>query len=341
VKAPGKNDTYCEKNWMPIKDMPYHYMRTSNPTEIVQVDPTTGDTNIVVSKERKSHLLDEHFDMLRGSSQVIPWKDYHMALVHTCELWLTANDRKYARYCHCFVVWDKDWDIVKVSPLFSFADYNVEFTCGLEYKDGYFYIPFALQDDFSFLMRVDEDTVWNFITNTNTDDADTTPFVGQPGRFDVIFNPHADQKTLFNVGMKYYSERNFAAAYCIFMRSADMFEYTYDERFMAARSIADLGHRDSHESGMWNLAIMHDRKRPEAYMSEAMYYHCRGRHPEALYYATLAMENRNNVDHLLYINDESMEYFNNICRYESVHYPEVLPYFDAHGMKHNQNRRVL
>ena len=164
VQALNKN-SYCEKNWMPIKDMPFHYVQQTNPTVIVKTDPKTGRTEEVIHKDRVEGMIDENFDLLRGSSQVIRWGDYWIALVHTCEMWWTSSERKFARYCHTFVVWDSDWNIIKMSPLFSFANYGVEFTCGLEYHDGKFYIPFAIEDNFVFLMTVDEEVIRKFIFN--------------------------------------------------------------------------------------------------------------------------------------------------------------------------------
>ena len=38
IPAPGADNSYCEKNWMPILDMPYHFVKWCNPTEIVKVD---------------------------------------------------------------------------------------------------------------------------------------------------------------------------------------------------------------------------------------------------------------------------------------------------------------
>ena len=34
--------SYCEKNWMPILDMPFHYVKWTNPTEVVKVDLRLG-----------------------------------------------------------------------------------------------------------------------------------------------------------------------------------------------------------------------------------------------------------------------------------------------------------
>ena len=40
IPTPQDSDSYCEKNWVPILDMPYHFIKWTNPTEVVKVDPT-------------------------------------------------------------------------------------------------------------------------------------------------------------------------------------------------------------------------------------------------------------------------------------------------------------
>ena len=344
IKGPNNDQTYCEKNWMPIIDKPYHYVQLTNPTIIIKTDPQTGDITEVVHKERIGDLPDKQYDLFRGSSQVIPWRDYHIAIVHTCELWLTASNRKYARYCHCFIVWDKDWNIVKTSPLFSFANYNVEFSCGLAYHDNKFYIPFALQDNFSFLMEVPEDVIWNFIDGKEIKLADNIcRYTEEDRQFEYIFTPIPDQNTLFDIGKQYFDEGNFAAAYCLFTRSADLFEYTYNERLYAARSIADLGHRDRHEIAMWIHCIRHDPSRPEAYMAAAMYYYYRELYSEAMYFAEQSLRCLDSYKYgelQLYSRDD-IEFLYHKCEFETSRYPGAIPFFDNLNIEHEQNRRVL
>lgn len=351
VKALDEN-AYCEKNWMPIKDMPFHYVQMANPTVVVKTDPKTGKTEEVVRKDFRKGFVDERFDLLRGSSQVVRWGDYWITIVHTCELWLTASDRKFARYHHVFMVWDQDWNIVKMSPLFNFANFGVEFTCGLEFHDGKFYIPFALEDNFVFLAIVEEEVIRKFIDNDETvrfadQKVPLCAGVQQLPIYLRIFEPIndgvVDQKFLFHIGMWYYERKFLAAAYNVFTRSIETYDYTYPERFMAARCIADLGHRDSHEIAMWMNCIMHDERRPEAYMAAAMYYKYRGGLVEALYYAQKSMECRgmNPNAPMIYYSDQTFEKLYMDCLYESPYYETAIDYYDNLGIEHDVDRRVL
>lgn len=344
---------YCEKNWMPINEMPFHYVQQSNPTIVVKADPVSGKTVEVVRKEKLQGLVDEKFDMLRGSSNVIRWNDYWMALVHTCELWYTENGRKYARYCHCFVVWDDDWNIVKVSPLFSFADYNIEFTCGLEYHNGKFYIPFALEDNFSYLMVVDEGPINNFIfERVNSKEICSNPFPEysryRPAYLQ-IFNPEVsieNKNHLFNIALQYFNTKYFAASYGVLVRSIEKYAGNFDvynERFMVARSIADIGHRDGHEIGMWMHTVMENTSRPEAYMATAMFYFCRNAYSEALYWARMAMDNIDNLPKNggVYFNRDAIITLYNRCLFQSPYYMNTIEYMDKTGEKYENKRRVL
>ena len=40
IPTPSEN-SYCEKNWMPVLDQPYTFIKWSNPTEIVRYNPKT------------------------------------------------------------------------------------------------------------------------------------------------------------------------------------------------------------------------------------------------------------------------------------------------------------
>ena len=53
IQPPLDPNSYCEKNWMPILDKPYHYIKWSNPTEVVKVDPKTGTSEQIFTGEQK------------------------------------------------------------------------------------------------------------------------------------------------------------------------------------------------------------------------------------------------------------------------------------------------
>lgn len=159
IPTPGDNSSYCEKNWMPIIDMPFHFIKWTNGTEVVKYNIDTGRTTQVALTDWKDlGCID-----LRGGSQVIPFGEYRFCLNH--ETYLTKSDagRKDGIYRHRFVVWDKNWNIVKVSKQFSFMNAEIEFAVGMcEYGDDYL-MTFGFQDNAAYLLRVSQKFVKEFI----------------------------------------------------------------------------------------------------------------------------------------------------------------------------------
>jgi hypothetical protein len=152
IPMPEGQKSYCEKNWVPILDWPYHYVKWTNPTEIIHYDPIKKTTTTVIAKANK---IDDIRDP-RGGSQVIPYKDYHIALVHDVNGYNNVQGQKDATYRHRFAVWDKDWDLVHLTDLFDFMDAQIEFACGLCLYEGSLMISFGFQDNAAFLLQVPE-----------------------------------------------------------------------------------------------------------------------------------------------------------------------------------------
>ena len=159
IPIPGNSNSYCEKNWMPILDQPYHFVKWSNPVEIVKYDIKTNTTKIVfLGKFRENSMQN-----LRGGSQVIPYKDGYMGIQHITYLFRSEQDRKNAKYQHVFTYWDKNWNVLKQSKQFDFMGANIEFCCGMaKYKDNYI-ITFGFQDNASYVLKISEDALENFI----------------------------------------------------------------------------------------------------------------------------------------------------------------------------------
>lgn len=157
----GDESSYCEKNWMPIEDLPYHYVKWTNGTEVVKYNIETGKTE----QAAISHWKELGCIALRGGSQVIPFGEYRFCLVHETFLKRSLVDRKDATYRHRFVVWDKDWNIVKVSRQFSFMEAEIEFAVGMTRYKNDLLITFGFQDNGAYLLRVNKEFIKEYITN--------------------------------------------------------------------------------------------------------------------------------------------------------------------------------
>lgn len=151
VPTPDNVESYCEKNWMPIVDMPYHFVKWSNPTQVVKYDTETKLTSTVYLDESKR--IDGMAD-LRGGSQVIRYKNYRIALTHATFLFNSELGRKDGRYRHQFIVWDEDWNVVKITKLFSFMEGDIEFCCGASFYKDSLLVSFGFQDNAAYILKI-------------------------------------------------------------------------------------------------------------------------------------------------------------------------------------------
>jgi hypothetical protein len=155
---------YCEKNWMPILDMPYHFVKWTNPTEVVKVDmqKLAAETVFQADKDTFIPLPD-----LRGSSQVIPYKDFRICITHELNFFRNKLEQKDATYMHRFVVWDQNWNIVKITEPFSFMTGEIEFCCGATLYKEDLLITFGFQDNAAYLLKIPKNCIDNILELEN------------------------------------------------------------------------------------------------------------------------------------------------------------------------------
>lgn len=161
LPAPKPDTSYCEKNWMPILDRPYHFVKWTNPTEVVKVDINKKTCITVVLDESKVKYLAAD---LRGGSQVIRWgKDQYLTLTHEVNLFKSEVGKKDGAYRHRFILWDNDWNLVTFSPRFSFLAGEIEFCAGAAIIGEDLIMSFGFQDNAAFLLRMPIDLINDFI----------------------------------------------------------------------------------------------------------------------------------------------------------------------------------
>lgn len=177
LPAPGTDATYCEKNWMPILNKPYHYIKWSDPTEVVKVDPVARTTETITLHYNN---IPEHCDF-RGSSQVIPWGNYYIAVIHEVRLFNSELGRKDGKYLHRFLVWNKDFQLICASELFDFMEGEIEFCCGLALHQGHFLVSFGFQDNAAFILKFPEELIYDLLPTLERHSRKTPiPILGIP-----------------------------------------------------------------------------------------------------------------------------------------------------------------
>lgn len=173
IPAPGDDSSYCEKNWMPVTDMPYHFVKWCNPTQVVKYDIEEGTTTEVFVEEGERKPFPKDF---RGGSQVIRINDnQRMAFVHETNLLRDPFGRKDGDYSHRVLIWDNDWNLVHVSRRFHFmgtyfdhvtnTDYNIEFVTGMVVTGNDVLISFGFQDNASFILRIPQNVFLEFLAD--------------------------------------------------------------------------------------------------------------------------------------------------------------------------------
>lgn len=166
IPPPRDPNSYCEKNWMPVIDMPYHFIKWTAPTELVKVDPENKTCETVVIKDNNPSIRRD----LRGGTQVVTLNDGNrLTITHEVDLFKSEVGRKDAVYHHRFVLWDKDWNIIKYSKEFFMMDGHVEFGIGLCFDNDpkYMLTTFGFQDNAAYVLRVPLQTIMDFINENS------------------------------------------------------------------------------------------------------------------------------------------------------------------------------
>jgi hypothetical protein len=160
IQPPIDPNSYCEKNWMPFIDKPFTYVKWTNPTEIVEVE---NESSKRIHLENTTENLPRD---IRGGSQVVSIGDYYVALTHEVDLTKDKHGRKDGHYWHRFVVWNSNYEMVKVSKEFTFMSGHIEFGIGMDkYGENDVLITFGFTDNSAYILKLSIDSLEKFIND--------------------------------------------------------------------------------------------------------------------------------------------------------------------------------
>ena len=159
IPPPVDVNSYCEKNWMPILDMPYHFVKWAMPTEVVWADPNKSQSKQVLTKKTPPISPDQ-----RGGTNIVAWGDYYIAFTHEVRLWKNYLNQKDSVYRHRMIVWDKEFNFVGVTNPFAFLDTPIEFCVGAAIIKKNLVLTFGVQDNCAFVLEVPKKVVNGMIT---------------------------------------------------------------------------------------------------------------------------------------------------------------------------------
>lgn len=149
IAAPGPDDSYCEKNWMPIVDKPYRFVKWTMPTEVVYANPERVETHQLMLNQTPTPSADQ-----RGGSQIIKWGSMYVCITHEVNLFKNYLGQKDGIYRHRLVIWDEQFNFVGMSKAFSFLDARIEFCVGAAKQGEDLLVSFGFQDNAAFVLRV-------------------------------------------------------------------------------------------------------------------------------------------------------------------------------------------
>ena len=289
IEPPTKS--YCEKNWMPILDMPYHYVKWTNPTEVVKVNIEKGTSETI-------HLVEQDIKFprdIRGGSQVISYRNMYIALTHEVDLWKNEQGKKDAQYYHRFIVWDKNWKIVHYSNEFKFMTGAIEFSCGLALDRDQLIIPFGFQDSTAFILKFPI-TLLDDLCNFKLVDTDLEKSVvfATPKKLETFINEPYNADAAFDLAEHYFLNGHYASAMSFYLRTAEYSQNTdktYEALLMVANSLATLKRRPVTELSLWLNALNFEPGRPEAYLFLSEYYEKQKNYHQMYSYAIMGLRN--------------------------------------------------
>lgn len=165
VPAPVQEATsYCEKNWMPVLDNPYHFVKWAMPTEVVWANPNEPESKQTIVNNQVPQPPREQ----RGSSHVVSWDDYYICITHEVNLWRNYLKQKDSTYRHRLLVWDKEFNFIGLSKEFAFMDTPIEFCVGAAIINDNLLLSFGVQDNSAFVLEVPKEVVNEIIEEAKT-----------------------------------------------------------------------------------------------------------------------------------------------------------------------------
>jgi len=272
---PPNGYSYCEKNWMPILDKPFYFVKWTNPTEVVKVNINTLKSETLYLVENK---IDFHRD-IRGGSQVIKYKGYYVAVTHEVELWQNQKNNKDSNYYHRFIVWDKNWNIVKYSEDFKFINAQIEFCCGLAHSEEGFLISFGYQDNSSFLLTMTDEFFDSFVLDEKELEIPTSKLIPNTILNSFVANSE-DSKANYELGIEYFKEGHYASAMSFLLRCAELENIkleanevlVYMSLILVAECIGRMGRRKASQKTAILNAIAYLPQRHEAHYILSQWY---------------------------------------------------------------------
>jgi len=149
IPIPKFTESKCEKNWMPILDKPFSWVRWTSPTEIVQYHQLEGH----LDSYKKTSVRTEF--SIRGGTQLVKVNDYYLAFAHSVDYHnMNYGKVNYDYYAH-LLIFDNDLNLIFISDRFKFMNDKIEFHNGLTHYKDKLIVTFSIDDNASYALIFD------------------------------------------------------------------------------------------------------------------------------------------------------------------------------------------
>lgn len=153
-------------------------------------------------------------------------------------------------------------------------------------------------DNISFILKVPEHIVMNFIKDEKPDErTDYFDIVQKDNIYKKICLDNDNPNVWFELGEILHKEKQYSQAATCYARSLEekqpSLDATYKYAYSLAKAFSSIGYRDLIELSLWENCICIDSSRSEAYEHLARYYKWRGNAHTAYMYAKIAYELNN------------------------------------------------
>ena len=162
IPAAGDDTAYLEKNWMPIVDQPYTWLKWCCPVEVATYNKESKTINDV--------FKDTTGTPYRGDSHVVRYGNYYYCFVHNCynKQLNSKTNARISRYYHHILKFDLDMNFIEsVGPFAYSNDFSVEFGCGLALYNDKMYLTYCENDGASFIIEFDANLIEKIFENNH------------------------------------------------------------------------------------------------------------------------------------------------------------------------------
>lgn len=150
-----------EKHWSPVEGKPFTFIRWCNPTDIVEIDPETGNISNRIVLDKK-----ENIGQKRGNCQTVRYNDGYLSIVHDTRRLINKNGEFTVQYRHYFIEYDNEFNITRMSNPFNFEYPEIEFCCGLQLDENDVYVSYSVFDSSSAIIKFNKSIVEELLNKT-------------------------------------------------------------------------------------------------------------------------------------------------------------------------------